>query len=67
MAKEAERIEILAALARNYLYMYGGLQSMIVNASDLTKKQRVRLLDENLEFLAQQEAFIAEIERGNHA
>lgn len=44
MAKERERIEILAACARNYLYMYGELQSVITNASDLEPKERAYLV-----------------------
>lgn len=64
MAKERERIEILAACARNYLYMYGELQSIIINASDLEPKERAYLVNDNMAFLAEQEKFIQMIEKG---
>ena len=65
MAKERERIEILAACARNYLYMYGELQSVLINASRVTDKEACVLLEDNLAFLSEQERFITLLERGN--
>lgn len=64
MAKERERIELLAACARNYLYMYGELQSVIINASDLEPKERAYLINDNMAFLERQEKFIQMIEKG---
>lgn len=66
MAKERERIEMLAACARNYLYMYGELQSALIDASSVTDKEACELLEDTLEFLSQQERFITLLERGNN-
>lgn len=64
MAKEKERIALLAACARNYLYMYGNMQSMVIQASNVTYEEARKLTEDNLSFLAQQEQFIQILERG---
>lgn len=64
MAKEKERITMLAACARNYLYMYGELQTVLIYASDAGDKEACEALEENQAFLSEQEQFITLLEKG---